>query len=68
MATAFLNRLHPSIPRALCPRCGALMRLATIEPSHGAIVQTFDCLCGVQYETSAENVGDRLRASLGRAA
>jgi hypothetical protein len=39
------------------------MRLATIEPSWGAIVQTFDCLCGVQYENSAENIGHHLRVS-----
>jgi hypothetical protein len=62
------HRLHPSIPRAMCPRCGARMRLATIEPCCGAIMRTFDCLCGVRYEHSAENIGDHLRASLARAA
>lgn len=45
--------LHPAIPRVHCPRCGAIMRLARIDPSEDDSRRertTFECDCGFMYQ------------------
>jgi RNase P subunit RPR2 len=48
-------KLHPAIPRVLCPRCGTVMRLAEIEPEDTGRgdVTIFDCDCGFEYRMSS---------------
>jgi hypothetical protein len=48
------QKSHPSIPRVLCPRCGTLMRLATVEPeqTENRERMTFACDCGFDYRQS----------------
>jgi hypothetical protein len=48
--------LHQSIPRVQCPCCGAIMRLARIDPGPSNSrpgKMTFDCECGFVYQQSA---------------
>jgi RNase P subunit RPR2 len=49
------TKLHPTIPRVTCPRCGTDMRLAEIEPEDfgRGEVTVFDCDCGFEYRMSA---------------
>ncbi|MDI3470618.1 MAG: hypothetical protein OJF62_002681 [Pseudolabrys sp.] len=49
------TKLHPAIPRVICPRCGTTMRLAGIEPDDigRGEVTVFDCDCGFEYRMSA---------------
>jgi hypothetical protein len=46
-----INKLHSSIPRVLCPRCGNQMRLAEINPGTDGAEQVmrFDCDCDLEY-------------------
>jgi hypothetical protein len=47
------QRMHPSIPRVLCPSCGELMRLSRIDPSPSSgrrgATTIFECSCGDDY-------------------
>lgn len=52
---------HSVIPRIQCPRCGAIMRLAKIEPDLNTCHVhriTFDCGCGFTYR-----LNERVRAA-----
>jgi hypothetical protein len=45
----------PSIPRVLCPRCGAHMRMAELMTDlvdHEAM--HFDCKCGFEYRMATQ--------------
>ena len=59
-----ISSSHPSnspIPNITCPRCGAQMILALIEPegSDNHDRMFFDCLCGFEYQLSDGGIEGR---------
>lgn len=50
------------IPKVICPKCGAHMRLLTIEsPETGDGRLTFDCRCGHQYQLAETAINSLAR-------
>jgi len=56
---------QPSIPFVRCPRCGATMRLSTIEPdlTAGHSERLFECQCGFVYHQTERSRTDSARAA-----
>ena len=58
------TKLHPAIPRVLCPKCGKAMRLVELEPTQrDGDKMVFDCSCGYEHEMPVRSNEERSKAA-----